>query len=164
MARAPPPRSGATSLLGQDPHALGGGPRQQPEREPPGAGPGRADSSPVAYRTRAAAGGEAGGGLQEERRLADPRLAADEDERPRHEAAAEDAVELAEADRQARHARSSASAASATGCRRRDARRAGRGRAGGAARTTVSTREFQAPQARHWPSQRRKASPHDWQT
>ena len=31
-------------------------------------------------------------------------------------------------------------------------------------RMTVSTRLFQAPQARHWPSQRRTASPHDWQT
>jgi hypothetical protein len=30
--------------------------------------------------------------------------------------------------------------------------------------TTVSTREFQAPQARHWPSQRRKDSLQVWQT
>ena len=31
-------------------------------------------------------------------------------------------------------------------------------------RTTVSTREFQPPQARHWPSQRRNDSPQVWQT
>src|SRR6476661_9898011 len=31
-------------------------------------------------------------------------------------------------------------------------------------RTTVSTSVFQPLQARHWPSQRRNASPHDWQT
>ena len=34
----------------------------------------------------------------------------------------------------------------------------------GVSRTTVSTRLFHAPQARHWPSQRRKASPQPWQT
>ena len=31
-------------------------------------------------------------------------------------------------------------------------------------RMTVSTRLFQAPHTRHWPSQRRTASPQDWQT
>ena len=30
-------------------------------------------------------------------------------------------------------------------------------------RTSVSTRVFQAPQVRHWPSQRRWAAPHAWQ-
>ena len=42
---------------------------------------------------------DAGGGLEQERRLADPRLAADEHERPGDEPAAEDAVELADPDR-----------------------------------------------------------------
>ena len=40
--------------------------------------------------------------LQQQRRLADPRLAADEHRRARHDAAAEDAVELADAGRLAR--------------------------------------------------------------
>jgi hypothetical protein len=39
--------------------------------------------------------------LKEERRLADPRLAADEDERARYQPTAEDAVELADPDGQA---------------------------------------------------------------
>src|SRR4051794_26918504 len=34
----------------------------------------------------------------------------------------------------------------------------------GSGRTTVSTRLFQARQARHWPSQRRTDSPQAWQT
>ena len=48
------------------------------------------------------AAGDAGRGLEEEGRLADARLTADEDERSRDEAAAQDPVELADADRQAR--------------------------------------------------------------
>jgi hypothetical protein len=36
--------------------------------------------------------------------------------------------------------------------------------AAGTSRTTVSTSEFQALQARHCPSHRRKASPQAWQT
>jgi len=43
---------------------------------------------------------QAGRGLQEERRFADPRLATDEDERTRDEPATEDAVELVDADPQ----------------------------------------------------------------
>jgi hypothetical protein len=46
--------------------------------------------------------GDPGGRLEEERRLAYPRLAADEDERTRDEPAAEDAVELRDADREPR--------------------------------------------------------------
>ena len=87
--------------LRQDVHALAGGivGQPQPLRPEPqlpagflaggvqdgdlGAGPGAA--------------GHAGGGLQHERRLADAGLAAQQHERPGHEAAAQDAVELADA-------------------------------------------------------------------
>ena len=107
---------------------------------------------------------QAGRDLEQERRLADAGLAADQHERTRHEAAAEHAVELADARR---------AGAAGRHRRRRRARRArrrragvappaGRGRAG--SRTSVSTRLFQTPQLRHWPSQRRKASPQLWQT
>ena len=45
---------------------------------------------------------ETGGGLEEERRLADPGLAAQEDERARNEAPAQDPVQFTDPDRQAR--------------------------------------------------------------
>ena len=51
---------------------------------------------------RVRAADEAGGGLEQERGLADPRFAAEQDERPGHEPAAEDAVQLADPDGQAR--------------------------------------------------------------
>ncbi len=52
-----------------------------------------------------AAAGEGGGGLEEEGRLADAGIAADEDRRSRHEAAAERAVELGDAGEGARRLR-----------------------------------------------------------
>ncbi len=54
---------------------------------------------------RGAAGGEGGGGLQQQGRLADAGVAADEDGRSRDEAAAEDAVELVDAGEAARQRR-----------------------------------------------------------
>ena len=59
----------------------------------------------VQHRTPAGRPRQSGRGLEEERRLADPRLAADEDERSRDEPAAEDAVELVDADAQTRQVR-----------------------------------------------------------
>src|SRR4029077_20380227 len=46
--------------------------------------------------------GDAAGGLQEERRFPDPRLAADEHHRARNETAAENAIEAVQPGRQAR--------------------------------------------------------------
>jgi hypothetical protein len=75
----------------------------------PAAGPPSSPSRPARSRTCAADSGgrvgsadEAGGGLQEERRLADPGLAAEEDERAGDEAATEHPVQFADPDRQAR--------------------------------------------------------------
>ena len=48
---------------------------------------------------------EAGGGLEQERRLADAGLTAQEDERPGHEPAAEDPVQFADPDGQPRDVR-----------------------------------------------------------
>ena len=50
----------------------------------------------------AASAGEGGCKLQQQRRLADARFAADEQRRARHDAAAGDAVELGETGREAR--------------------------------------------------------------
>ena len=55
---------------------------------------------PAALARRAA--GDAGGDLEQERRLADARLAADEEQRSRDEPATEDAIELADPDGQPR--------------------------------------------------------------
>ena len=122
------------------------------------------DSSPVAYRASgppAALPTMAASGLEHERGLADPGLAAEQHDRTADQAAAEDAVELADPDGDAR------------GVGQPDGRAGGRPRPprswrGSAAapaplgsRTTVSTRLFQVPQVRHWPSQRRKTSPQE---
>ena len=84
---------------------------------------------------------------------------------PGHEPAAQDAVELVDPEAQPRQVGIGdrrpgrpARAAPPTAARSP----AGRARVG--SRTTVSTRVFQPPQARHWPSQRRNDSPHVWQT
>ncbi len=72
---------------------------------------------------------DAGRGLEQERGLADPRLAAEEDQRARDEPAAEDPIELADARRQARDvgladvARGRRASAPAVGARRAAARR-----------------------------------------
>ena len=103
--------------------------------------------------------GQPGRGLEQERRLADARLATDEDQRARHEPAAQDAVELVDPEAQARQvavgdrgeADGRATARAGRAGPRPCAARAARGR-------RVSTRLFQPPQARHWPSQRRNDS------
>ena len=91
-------------------------------------GPARRTPRRVAYRTGRPLGGEPGGGLQQERRLPDAGLAADEHERAGDQAAAEDPVQLGEADREARARPRRPSAARGTGCAadgppRRDAAR-----------------------------------------
>ena len=156
-------------VLGQDADTVAPtGPSSRPSRAArsrtwPG------DSSPVAYSTPTpppGRAGESGGRLEEQRRLADPGLAAEQHERAGDEPATEDPVELVDAE-----------AAGAAGRRRRcrpgrpappppDAGpRPSRPTAPArGSRTTVSTRVFQPPQARHCPSQRRNASPQDWQT
>ena len=159
----------ADLALGDDPDARR--PRAVEQPEPRGAQPdlpgrflaGGVEDVAVGGRQ---ASGHAGRGLEEERRLADPRLAADQHERPGDEAAAQDPVELADARRQARHVGLADVEPAATGAPRTaagDRRRASRAARAGS-RTTVSTRVFQAAQARHWPSQRRNASPQAWQT
>ena len=128
----------------------------------PGGGPG--PPIPRRSRTGPAPAAMPGRGLEQERRLADARLAAEQDERARARARRRGRG-------RARRCRSASAGASASpmSARATGVGRAGtdRGRAAARARrsrTTVSTRVFQPPQARHWPSQRRKASPQDWQT
>ena len=125
-----------------------------------------ADSSPVTYRTGAPAAASRAGQLQQQRALADARVAAEEHDRAGHEPAAQHPVDLADArspgapprrcdlaDRRDR----------ADGARR--AARSGARAGGGAGRaTTVSTRVFQASQDGHWPDQRGDSAPHCWQT
>ena len=85
----------------------------------------------------------------------------------RHQPAAEDAVELADPDRAARDGRLRDVVEGAWRSRRPEPGRVDARPARSARRrdrTRVSTRLFQPPQARHWPSQRRKASPQLWQT
>ena len=107
---------------------------------------------------------DSAGGLEEERRLADPGLPADEDDRARDEPATEDAIQLGIpiASRSCSDRPTSPSRCVAVGPPNPGpvATRDGRG----SARTAVSTRLFHAWQARHWPSHRRKDSPQDWQT
>ena len=99
---------------------------------------------------RVRAAHESGRGLEQEGGLADPGLAAQEDERSGHEPAAEDTVQFADADGQPRDIRV-ADLGEWRG--RRTARRASRAdplrAARDGSRMTVSTRLFQAPHARH---------------
>ena len=82
---------------------------------------------------------DAGRDLQQQRRLADPGLAAQQHDRPGHEAAAEDAVELADPDRPAELARRRPARSSGDGHGAAPASTAAEpGR--GSSRTTVSTR------------------------
>ena len=90
-------------VLGQDVDPLPRRPAQQPE-------PRRADpdlarrflAGGVEDRAAAVGAGETGRGLEQERGLADPRLAADQHERARDETAAEDAIELVDPQAEAR--------------------------------------------------------------
>ena len=107
---APAPRSARPPTRRRRGSPVPAGPVEQPE--PVGAEPDLGRPTPRRSRTaraRAAGRADAGGGLEEERRLADPRLAADEDERARRRA------------------------------RRRGHDRARRSRSGGAARSAPAT-------------------------
>ena len=95
----------ADLALGDDPHRPAGRPVEEAEARGPEPDLGRRFlagrvEDPAVGRRRPV--GDAGRGLEQERGLADPRLAADEHERARDEPAAEHPVELADADRQAR--------------------------------------------------------------
>ena len=157
----------ADAGLGDDADRVADRPAGQPE--PPRAQPDLRRPTPrPSRRARVGAGrGDAGRGLEQERGLADARLAAQQDDRPGDEAAAQDAVELADADRAPQlvvvdGARGGSGTGVAAPRRCRSSRFSARGR--GDSRTTVSTSVFQSPQVRHWPSQRSTAAPHDWQT
>ncbi len=127
-----------------------------------------ADSSPVAYRTRpsvAATARDAGRRLEQERRLADARLAAERTSEPGTSPPPRTRSSSPMPDRRAAGRRRRRRAERRRRAPRRpDAPR--RGRAG--ARRLAGRRSrrgvFQAPHARHWPSQRRNASPQAWQT
>ena len=135
----------------------------------PGGGPGR--PTPRRSRRGPAGGrrgrGDAGGGLEQERRLADPRLAADEDDAspgtsppPRTRSSSPIPIGRRGPSASPTSARRRVTAAPPDRRRRRRAASDGRG----SGRTSGLDEAVPAPQARHWPSQRRKDSPQDWQT
>ena len=104
------------------------------------------------------------GRLQQQRRLADAGLAAEEHERPGHDAAAEHAIELADAGREPL-------VLLELDVRVQPRRAGGRGagipvRRGSPARGSArsSTNEFQAPQSAQRPSHFDDCEPHSWQT
>ena len=106
-------------------------------------------------------------GLQQQRRLADARLAAEQHQRAGHDAAAEHAIELVDAGRQARvlfESRCRHRAAPRRSCRpsRSGAARGAAARRARPARS--STSEFQAPQSAQRPSHFGDCAPHSWQT
>ena len=101
------------------------------------------------------------GGLQQQRGLADARLAAEQHERARHDAAAEHAIEFTDA---------RADAARRRPCRRRAYSRAPPPPSAGAAprlsdagAAFSSTNEFHAPQSGQRPSHLGDCAPHSWQ-
>ena len=119
-----------------------------------------------AVEDRAAAARHVRGGLQQQRRLADAGLAAEEDQRSRHDAAAEDAIELVDAGREPRmlldvDVRIEACRARAAGKRVAMAPPAA---AAGSGCGRSSTNEFHAPQSPHRPSHLGDCEPHSWQT
>ena len=128
-----------------------------------------ADSSPEAYSTRAgrrhAWRSDARRDLQHERRLADARLAAQQHQGARHEAAAEDPVDLGDAHGQAADAaprrRRAADGRGDPAC----ARRAPTSGAGGRGRTQDRLDQG-VPRATSWqrPSHRAELAPQAWQT
>ena len=106
-------------------------------------------------------------GLEHERRLADPRLTTQQHQGTRHEAAAEDAVHLADAHRQPADRRGGdvAEGHGRLGPRQRAPRHHPRpARADGPGRRIVSTRESHAPQWWQRPSHRAELAPQAWQT
>ena len=143
-------------------------PRSAPPRRPwsargvrPAAGPG--PRTPRRSRTgRRTSARDAGRDLEQERGLADARLAAEEDDRSRRRARRRGP---------GRARRSPPAGAAPRRPHRRGRARPARphrptavGRLRGSSRTTVSTRVFHSPHERHWPSQRGTAALQDWQT
>ena len=107
---------------------------------------------------------KAGGQLQQQRRFADAGLAADQQRRARHDAAAGDAIELGEPGRHARDlvvARRAPASRSSTTRPFEDLRQAGarRGR-----RVGLLDEVFHSPQAAHLPAQRGATAPQFWHT
>ena len=103
------------------------------------------------------------GGLQEQRRLADARVAADEQRRTAHESAAGDSVELADAGHRPAGLRGSRPPTA------QERRPCPSGRSAPARRRrrptpTSSTRVFHSPQSSHFPCQRGLTAPQFWQT
>ncbi len=104
-------------------------------------------------------------GLDQQRRFADAGIAAEQQHRAAHEAAAGDAVEFGMPD-----GRRGASWASPASGLEREAAALARRRPGPAGRAPTpvpspsSTRVFHSPQASHLPCQRAEAAPQFWQT
>ena len=105
---------------------------------------------------------ERGRDLDQQRRLADAGIAADQQHRAAHEAAAGDAVEFGNAGGQPRRFVRLAGERLERE-RRGPCARGGRGRAGGAPAVS-SASVFHSPQASHLPCQRPEAAPQFWQT
>ena len=90
-------------VFGEDADTVRRRPAQQAEpRRPKADLPGRLLARRIQHGPAARRPGHPGGGLEQERGLADPRFAADQHERPRDQSAAEDAIEFVDADAQAR--------------------------------------------------------------
>ena len=157
---APPPRGCAR---GRSRPADTAAPRPAPRRSP------RlftwcSDSSPEAYSTGPTARAKCAGRLQEQRGLADAGFAAQQHQRPGHDAAAQHAIELVDAGGQAHGLGASRRRRTASRRSPRPAARSALARrpAGSAARSSTSV--FQPPHSAQRPIHLGACAPHSWQT